>query len=302
VYLTIPISQNRPIKGYIQIIKIIVYFIGIILALSVLLNKNPAYFLGGLGAFAAVLVLVFRDTILGFVASIQLSANKMVIPDDWITMPSHNADGTVKEITLNTVKVQNFDNTITTIPTYAMVSESFTNWRGMQESGGRRIKRSINIDMKSIQFCDAQMIDKFKKIHLIKDYVKTMQKELQEYNEKHNIDNSVLVNGRRLTNLGVFRQYVENYLYNHPRINNNMTFMVRQLQLTDRGIPIEIYVFSKDKEWVKYEALQANIFDHLLAVVPEFNLKVYQNPSGEDFRQFVSNASIINKSSQQGYE
>jgi len=288
IYHTLPVSMNRPIKGYVQVVKIFFYFIAIILILSILLGQSPKGLLAGLGALAAVLLLVFKDTILGFVASIQLSANKMVAPGDWIEMPDHNADGTVLEISLNTVKVQNWDKTIITIPTYSLVSESFSNWRGMEESGGRRIKRSINIDMKSVSFCDENMLKKFNKIHLLKDYIAEKKKEIELYNKKNEIDDSVLVNGRRMTNLGTFRRYMEEYLKNHPKIHQNMTFLVRHLQPTEKGIPIEIYVFSNDQKWANYEAIQADIFDHILAVIPEFGLKVFQNPTGDDFQKLVS--------------
>ncbi|NOZ47716.1 MAG: mechanosensitive ion channel [Chlorobi bacterium] len=288
IYNQYPFSKNRPIKGYIQVVKIFLYFIGIIVILSILLNKSPVYFLSGLGALAAVLLLVFKDTILGFVASIQLSANKMVRIGDWISMPSHKADGTVVEISLNTVKVQNWDKTISTIPTYALVAESFNNWRGMEESGGRRIKRSINIDMKSIKFCTPEMLEKYKKIKILSDYIQTKKKKLDEYNTKNNLDNSVLVNGRRMTNIGTFRKYIELYLHEHPKIHDNMTFLVRQLQPTEKGLPIEIYVFSKDQEWAKYEALQADIFDHILAIINEFDLRIFQNPTGNDFEKLVN--------------
>jgi miniconductance mechanosensitive channel len=237
---------------------------------------------------AAVLLLVFRDTILGFVASIQLSANNMVKPGDWIEMPSHNADGTVLDISLNTVKVQNWDKTIATVPTYALVSESFRNWKGMEESGGRRIKRSINIDMNSVRFVDDELAEKFKKIHLLKAYVESREEEILKYNEENKIDGSILVNGRRMTNLGTFRKYVEEYLRKHPKIHNDMTFLVRQLQPDERGLPIEIYVFSNDQAWANYETIQADIFDHILAVIPEFELRVFQNPSGRDFQNLVS--------------
>jgi len=283
IYNTFPISKDRPVKGYVQVIQITIIFIGALLIISVLFNTNLSKLFTGLGALAAVLLLVFKDTILGFVASIQLSANKMVKPGDWIDMPSRKADGVVQEINLNTVKVQNWDKTITTIPTYALVSESFQNWRGMEESGGRRIKRSFNIDMTSIQFCTDEMIEKFKKIHLLKNYIEEKEKEITRYNEEHQIDPSVVVNGRRMTNIGTFRKYVEAYLKAHPLIHNEMTFMVRQLQLTEKGLPIEIYVFSKDQRWVNYEAIQADIFDHILSVIPEFYLRVFQNPTGNDF-------------------
>ncbi len=288
IYLTTPVSEGRPIKGYVQVVKIIIYFIAIILIIASLTKESPGKLLTGLGAMAAVLILVFRDTILGFVASIQLSANKMVKPGDWIEMPSHNADGPVLDISLNTVKVQNWDKTIATVPTYALVSESFKNWKGMEESGGRRIKRSINIDMNSVRFVDEEMAEKFKKIQVLKDYVVQREEEILKYNKENKIDGSILVNGRRMTNLGTFRKYVEEYLHRHPKIHNDMTFLVRQLQPDERGLPIEIYVFSNDQEWANYEAIQSDIFDHILAVIPQFELRVFQNPSGRDFQNLVS--------------
>jgi miniconductance mechanosensitive channel len=288
IYLTMPVSEGRPIKGYVQVVKIIIYFIAIILIIASLTKESPGKLLTGLGAMAAVLILVFRDTILGFVASIQLSANNMVKPGDWIEMPSHNADGTVLDISLNTVKVQNWDKTIATVPTYALVSESFRNWKGMEESGGRRIKRSINIDMNSVCFVDDKMAERFKKIQVLKDYVVNREEEIKKYNEENKIDGSVLVNGRRMTNLGTFRKYVEEYLLHHPKIHNDMTFLVRQLQPDERGLPIEIYVFSNDQAWANYEAIQADIFDHILAVIPQFDLRVFQSPSGRDFQNLAS--------------
>jgi len=288
IYLTTPISKGRPIKGYVQVVKIIIYFIAIILIIASLTKESPGKLLTGLGAMAAVLMLVFKDTILGFVASIQLSANKMVVPGDWIDMPSHNADGTVIDISLNTVKVQNWDKTIATVPTYALVSDSFRNWKGMEESGGRRIKRSLNIDMNSVRFVDDEMAEKFKKIQLMKDYVANREEEILKYNEDNKIDGSILVNGRRMTNLGTFRKYDEEYLLQHPKIHNDMTFLVKQLQPDEKGLPLEIYVFSNDQAWANYEAIQSDIFDHILAVIPEFDLKVFQNPSGRDFQNLVS--------------
>ena len=287
IYNTFPVSRDVNIRGYLQVVKIVVYFIGGILILSVLLGRSPLVFLGGLGAMAAVLLLVFQDTILGFVASIQLSANNMVKVGDWIEMPSRNADGDIFEITLNTVKVRNWDKTITTIPTYALVKESFYNWRGMEESGGRRIKRSINIDMKSVSFCTPEMIDKFGRIKVLKNYIKDKEEEMRKYNEEHDIDESVVVNKRRQTNIGVFRKYIELYLRNHAKIHQDMTFVIRHLQPSSTGIPIEIMVFSKEQSWPVYESLQADIFDHILSVVPEFGLRVFQNPTGEDFRNLV---------------
>lgn len=291
VYLSLPISKHRSIKGYVQIVKIGIYFIAIIIIISTVFGKSPKGLLTALGTAAAVLILVFKDTILGFVASIQLSANEMVKPGDWISVPTHNADGTVIEISLNTVKVQNWDKTITTVPTYALVSDSFYNWKGMEESGGRRIKRSVIIDMKSIKFCTPEMIKKFKKIQILRDFIEKKQKELDEHNKKNEIDNSILVNGRRMTNIGVFRAYIGAYLHNHPKINNEMTSMVRQLQPTDKGLPLQIYVFSNDKRWVEYEKIQSDIFDHIFAVAPEFDLRVFQNPSGYDIVRLVDSLS-----------
>jgi miniconductance mechanosensitive channel len=288
IYQDFSIAKSKPIKGYIQIVKIILVFIGAIIILANLFGKNPLGLIGGLGAFSAVLLLVFKDPILGFAGGIQLSANNMLAPGDWISMPEYNADGTVIDIALTTVKVQNWDKTISTIPTYSLITESFKNWRGMEDSGGRRIKRSLNIDMKSIKFCTPEMLEKFRKIMDVKDYVENKQKELEAYNTERNIDNSILVNGRRQTNLGVFRAYLRGYLHNHPNVHDDMTFLIRQLQPTEKGIPMEIYIFSKIQEWAKYEDLQSDIFDHVLAVIPEFELKVFQNPTGEDFQKLIS--------------
>jgi len=289
VYTTLPIARGRNIKGYVQVVKIFLYFLAVIMIISIFSGKAPKSLIAGLGAMAAVLILVFKDTILGFVASIQLSGNKMVSMGDWITMPKYGADGTVIDISLNTVKVQNWDKTISTIPTYALVSDSFSNWRGMEESGGRRIKRSLNIDMKSVTFLDKEQIEKFRKYFLLRDYIAAKEKEIDEYNASLNLDVTTVTNGRRMTNLGTFRKYLENYLLNHPKIHNDMTFLVRHLQPTETGLPLEIYVFSKDQEWAKYEAIQADIFDHILAIMPEFNLRVFQNPTGEDFQKLASN-------------
>lgn len=287
MYQTTSYAANRPIKGYIQLVQIFVLFIGVIFVISILINKSPLVLIAGLGAVAAILLLIFKDTILGFVASIQLSANKMLKPGDWISMPGHNADGTVIDITLNTVKVQNWDKTITTIPTYALVAESFNNWIGMEESGGRRIKRHINIDMKSVRFCDAELLNKLNHFHLLGDYIGEKQKEIEEFNKKLKVEAGDTYNGRRQTNLGIFRKYLEEYLHHHPMIHDSMTFLVRHLQPTDKGLPIEIYVFSKDQEWANYEAIQADIMDHVLAILPEFELRVFQTPSGNDLSEFL---------------
>ena len=282
IYLTTPYASTRSIKGYIQLVMILVYFIAGIFIIGIIFDKSPLYLLGGLSAIAAVLLIIFKDTILGLVASIQLSANKMLKPGDWIEMPKYNANGTVIDISLNTVKVQNGDKTISTIPTYSLVTDSFLNWSGMEESEGRRIKRFINIDMKSVRFCDEKMLDKFQQFRLIKDYVKEKQDEISEHNKNLGVADDPIPNGRRQTNLGVFRKYLEEYLKNNPYINNDMTFLVRHLQPTESGLPIEIYVFSKEKQLNNYEGIQADIFDHILAVIPEFELRVFQAPSGSD--------------------
>ncbi|MCD4735339.1 MAG: mechanosensitive ion channel family protein [Bacteroidales bacterium] len=285
IYQDFTVARSKPIKGYLQVIKIIVYIIGIIVIIASLFGKNPIGLIGGLGAFSAVLLLVFKDPILGFVGGIQLSANDMLRPGDWISMPKYGTDGTVIDVALTTVKVQNWDKTISTIPTYSLIEDSFINWRGMEESGGRRIKRAINLDMKSIKFCTREMLERFGKIEYIKGYIENKEQELKQYNSDRNIDNSVLVNGRRQTNIGIFRAYLRGYLTNHPRIHNDMTFLVRQLHPTEKGLPIEIYVFSKIQSWAEYEDLQSDIFDHVLAVIPEFELKAFQNPSGADILQ-----------------
>ena len=287
IYMKLPISKGRNIKGYIQVVKIIFYAMGIILIISVFSEKTPTALMAGVGAMAAVLMLVFKDTILGFVASIQLSANKMVNVGDWISMPKYNADGDVIDISLNTVKVQNWDKTIATIPTYALVSESFNNWKGMEDSGGRRIKRSINIDMNSVTFLDDAQIERLGNFHLLKDYISNKQKEIAEFNNSLNLEVGTVTNGRKMTNLGTFRKYLEEYLQHHPMISNEMTFLIRHLQPTDKGLPIEIYVFSKDQAWANYEAIQADIFDHTLAILPEFDLHVFQSPSGADFQKLT---------------
>ncbi|MFB6341860.1 mechanosensitive ion channel family protein [Saccharicrinis sp. FJH62] len=284
IYNQFPISQNRSIKGYVQLFKIIFYIFTFLAIISIIFNINMTKIFTGIGALAAVLILVFKDTILGLVASVQLSGNDMVKPGDWISMPKFNADGDVIEINLTTVKVQNWDKTISTIPTYALVSDSFQNWRGMSESGGRRIKRSINIDMSSVMFAPPEMLKKFKTFHMLKDYVNKKEIEIEEYNKKLKIGENEVYNGRRMTNLGIFRKYLENYLKQHPKIHQDMTFLVRQLQPTDKGIPLEIYVFSNDQAWANYEAIQADIFDHVLAIIPEFGLRVFQAPTGSDFK------------------
>ena len=288
IYNTTQYATTRPIKGYIQLVKIFIFGIAIILMIAYLFKKDPWDLVIGLGTMAAVILLIFRDTILGFVASIQLSANNMVKLGDWVTVPKHNADGTVIDITLNTVKVQNWDKTIATIPTYALVSESFSNWKGMEESGGRRIKRSVLIDVSSVKFCDVEMLERFEKFDLIRDYVVEKEKELREYNKQKNLKDDDYISGRHQTNVGIFRKYLEVYLRQHPKVHQEMTFLVRQLQPGSKGLPIEIYVFSNEQEWAKYEAVQADIFDHVFAVIPEFELRVFQELSGIDFAKITS--------------
>jgi len=284
IYQSFEVSKEIPIKAFIQALKIVIYFLAFILLISALLDKTPIYLLSGLGALTAVFMLIFKDAILGFVAGIQLTANKMVTNGDWIEMPKYGADGDVLEVSLTTVKIQNWDKTITTIPTYALISESFKNWRGMSESGGRRIKRAIYIDISTIQFCGDAMIEKFLKIRALKPYLDLKLKELAEDHKTAGADNQSIVNRRQLSNVGTFRAYIEAYLKNHPQIHPEMTFLVRQLAPGEHGLPIEIYVFCNDTDWGRYEAIQADIFDHLLAAVPEFALKVFQNPTGNDFK------------------
>jgi len=279
-------SKNRvAIKGVSQVLKIIIYVILIIIIISFIIGREPGAILAGLGAASAIILLIFKDTILGFVGGLQLTAYDMVKEGDWISLPQHGADGTVIDISLTTVKVQNWDKTISTIPTYSLVSDSMKNWRGMEESGGRRIKRAVKLDMTSVRFCSDDMLERFNKIDILKDYLKKTSANLDDYNKKMNISGEVLVNGRRQTNLGVFRAYLVAYLKNIPEINNNMTFIVRQLEASEKGIPMEIYVFSKIQSWVEYEAIQSDIFDHILAAIPEFELRVFQEPTGADFRK-----------------
>ena len=283
IYLHTPISRDKPINGFIQVVKIFLYVVVIILIISALSGSSPMNLLAGLGAIAAVIILVFKDTLLGLAASIQISANNMVRPGDWIEMPGRYADGTVTEINVNNIKVQNWDKTITSIPTYALVSESFFSWRGMEESDGRRIKRSINIDMTSVSFLDSELLARLKKILILKDYIENLENDIVLSNVKNNADSSDPFNGKRMTNLGVFRKYMELYLRQNPGINSDMGLLVRQLQPTQNGIPLEIIVFSKDKTINNYEDLQSGIFEYILAILPEFNLRIFQNPAGSDF-------------------
>lgn len=268
--------STKPIKVIFQIISVIAYFVGGIAILSIVINTDLTTLFAGMGAFMAVLILVFKDSILGFVAGWQLSANDMLRQGDWITVPKFGADGTVEEVSLYSVKVRNFDNTITTIPPYTLVSDSFQNWRGMEESGGRRIKRYIGIDITSISFCTPEMLERFRKIQYLTEYIDKTEAEIHQYNKENNTDNSILVNGRRQTNIGVFRAYLQSYLDNHPEVNHDLTCMVRQLQPTERGVSIELYFFTRVKNWVYYENVQSDIFDHVMAIVEQFDLRVFQ--------------------------
>lgn len=283
-YRTFAISKNRPIKGLLQVVKIITFVILIIIMIATLLDQNPIILLSGFGVMSAIITLVFKDSILGFVAGIQLSSNDMLRIGDWIEMSKYGADGDVIDITLNTVKVQNWDKTIVTIPAYALVSDSFKNWRGMSQAGGRRIKRAVYIDMNSIKFCTKEMLVKYKKIQYISEYIENKEKEIAQYNKERNITDDDLINGRHLTNIGTFRAYITGYLEHNPHIHQSMARMVRQLPPGENGLPLEIYAFSNDTKWVNYEQIQADIFDHILAVVSEFDLKIFQNPTGSDFK------------------
>ena len=290
IYSSYKISKNRPIKGYLQIIRVFLFIFGIILIIATILDKSALGLLSGIGALSAVLMLVFKDSILGLVAAIQLSGNDMIRIGDWITVPDFGADGDVIDIKLQTVSIQNFDKTIVSVPIYSLISSSFKNWRGMSDSGGRRIKRHINIDMNSVKFCSEEMLKRFKEIDILGEYISERQKEIDKNNAEENVNTELLINGRRMTNLGVFRAYIAAYLHKHPLIDTGMTFLVRQLQPSEKGIPLEIYVFSSDQVWANYENIQADIFDHLLASISFFDLAVYQSISGLDVRQKINNS------------
>lgn len=280
-------AKALPLKGIFQSVKIIAVLVVAILAISILAGKSPILILSGLGAMTAVVMLVFKDPILGLVAGIQLSANDMLEVGDWLEMPQYGADGDVIEIGLTTVKVQNWDKTITTIPTYALISNSFKNWRGMMEAGGRRIKRSVLIDSSSVEFLTDQVIERLSKSKLLAPYLQQKLDEVKQYNEENGLDMSLRINGRRLTNIGTFRAYLLNYLKNHPQIHQELTLMVRQLEASASGIPLEIYAFTKTTEWAVYEGIQSDIFDHIFAVLPEFGLRVHQSPTGYDIRSLT---------------
>jgi len=286
VYQRRPDARLHPIKGYLQVVKIVIYAIATILIIATLIDRSPLILLSGLGAMAAVLMLIFQDTLLSLVASVQITSNDLIRVGDWVEMPQLNADGDVIDIALHTVKVQNWDKTITSIPTKRFISDSFKNWRGMQESGGRRIKRSLYLDQQSVHFLDADERKRLYRFSLLEDYLVNKRKEIDEWNAKLAERGQDPVNTRRVTNLGTFRAYVERYLRAHPGVHQNMTLMVRQLSPTADGLPLEIYCFTNTVAWTQYEAIQSDIFDHLLAILPEFGLRVFQHPSGGDVRDW----------------
>lgn len=279
--------EGKPVSSYIQVMMIVLYIAGGIMIISRLVGQDAMAILTGFGAATAVILLIFRDTILGLVASIQIAGNDMVRIGDWVSMPKYGADGDVIEINLTTVKVRNWDKTITTVPTYAFISDSFKNWRGMTRMGVRRIKRSINIDIQSVRFVDAELRARFEKFERIQEYIHTREKEIEAYNQERKANKEVLINGRQMTNIGVFRRYIEAYLREHPKVDQNEVLMVRQLQPTENGIPLELYCFSNDIAWINYESIQGDIMDHLLAATKYFDLRIFQSPSGEDFRRIT---------------
>ncbi|WP_412985078.1 mechanosensitive ion channel family protein [Pontimicrobium sp. IMCC45349] len=288
-FKTLPNFKDKPVDSYIQVFMIFAWVIGLFGAFAILTGVTFWEFATGLGAFAAIILLVFKDTILGFVASIQVSINDMVRIGDWISFEKYGADGDVIEINLATVKVQNWDKTITTIPTYALISDSFKNWRGMTNSGGRRIKRALNIKLDSVKYLSLNEVNKLKEIHIINSYLEQRQKDIEDYNATNNINKAIALNGRNLTNLGVFRKYIETYVENHSAINKDMMIMARQLEPTTQGIPLEIYAFSSDKRWQNYEYIISDIFDHVIAAVPYFDLEIFELPNNSNFKKGTLN-------------
>lgn len=286
-YAQSSIAEGRPIEAYIQVTKIAIYVVGAVIFIAVLIGQSPLVMLGGLGALMAVLLLVFRDTILSFVASLQMASYDMVRVGDWIEMPQYGADGDVLELSLHTVKVQNWDKTITAVPTHKLIEQPFKNWRGMQETGGRRIKRSFFVDMNSIRFLTDAELDRLENFVVLRDYIREKRLALAEHNKEFDHDPSLVANARRLTNVGTLRAYLVAYLRRHPKVHQDMTLIVRQLAPTPEGLPIELYVFTNDIAWASYENIQSDIFDHIFSVIPEFGLRVFQAPSGNDFRRLV---------------
>ena len=287
IYASNPENRSKPIKGYLQVVKIVLYLVAGLLVIATLMDRSPLLFLSGLGAMTAVLLLVFRDTILSLVASVQLTGNDMIHVGDWIEMPAFGADGDVIDVALHTVKVQNWDKTITTIPTHALIESSFRNWRGMSRSGGRRIKRSLFIDVSSVRFLEDGEIERFAAWALLRDYIAGKREELAADNAREGLNPVLDADIRRLTNVGTLRAYIEAYLHAHPKIHQGMTLLVRQLQPTDRGLPIELYCFTNTTEWGAYESIQADIFDHLFAILPELGLRAFQSPAGSDLARLA---------------
>ena len=285
-YQTLPIASRRPIKGYVQLVKLFVYIIAGVVAVAALLGRSPWGLLSGIGALTAVLLLVFKDTILSLVAGIQIGANDLLRKGDWIEMPAMGADGNVVDVALNTVKVQNWDKTISAIPTYKFIDTSFKNWRGMSEAGGRRIKRALRIDMSSIRFADPELLDRLAKVQYLAPYISERQAEIDAYNQRTGADPSSPLNGRHLSNVGLFRRYALEYLRHHPEVHQDMTLLVRQLQPeAQQGLSLEIYCFTRDTNWDRYEDVQSDIFDHLLTSMPEFGLRAYQRNALVDGRK-----------------
>lgn len=278
----VPLFKDKPVESYTQLLNVANYIFGILFIISELTGKSLLTFFTALGAASAVLILVFKDTILGFVASIQMSANDMVKHGDWVSFEKYGADGNVVEMNLTTIKVQNWDKTITTIPTYAFIADAFKNWRGMEESGGRRIKRAIFFKISSVKFCTKEMTERYKKFQLISHYIEHRQKDIDDHNTANNIDKSELLNGRNLTNIGIFRKYMLEYVEHHPAINKEMTLMVRLMDPTEKGVALELYCFSKEQAWVNYEAIMGDIFDHYLAAAKYFDLEIFESPTGSD--------------------
>ena len=288
IYKQTKYHERLDINSYLQITKLIINILGSVVIVGIIINKDTTLLLSGLGAMTAVVMLIFKDTILSLVASLQISSNDLFKIGDWVEAPQFSADGDVVDIGLHAVKIQNWDKTISVIPTHKLIDSTFKNWRGMSESGGRRIKRSLFIDMNSIRLCSEEMLQKFKRFEVLGEYIDRKQKDVVEHNKSNQIDTSELINGRSITNVGTFRAYIEAYLHNNSKIHPEMTFLIRQLEPTSRGLPIQIYVFTNDTDWIRYEGIQADIFDHLLAVIPEFGLKVFQSPTGKDFSKLRS--------------
>ena len=288
IYKQTKYHERLDINSYLQITKLIINILGSVVIVGIIINKDTTLLLSGLGAMTAVIMLIFKDTILSLVASLQISSNDLFKIGDWVEAPQFSADGDVVDIGLHAVKIQNWDKTISVIPTHKLIDSTFKNWRGMSESGGRRIKRSLFIDMNSIRLCSEEMLQKFKRFEVLGEYIDRKQKDVVEHNKSNQIDTSELINGRSITNVGTFRAYIEAYLHNNSKIHPEMTFLIRQLEPTSRGLPIQIYVFTNDTDWIRYEGIQADIFDHLLAVIPEFGLRLFQSPTGKDFSKLRS--------------